>query len=208
MTRRSYGFIAAVGALVLIAYFLVVQYSHGENLTISNSATSTVIKGSLSVIGTLSKGSGTFIIDDPIDPKNKLLYHSFVESPNPVDLYDGVATLDSKGDATIVLPDYFLALNDDFQYLTTAIGQPMPDLHLAQGVQREYFDLYGPPAYKIAGGVPGGEVSWQVTGVRRDPAAIADPADWNNEVAKGPEQPVNVGKYLCPECYGIATSTQ
>jgi len=28
---------------------------------------------------------------------------------------------------------------------------------------------------KIAGGVPGGEVSWQITGVRRDPYAQANP---------------------------------
>jgi hypothetical protein len=36
------------------------------------------VTGLASVLGALSKGSGTFVIDHPLDPKNKLLYHSFV----------------------------------------------------------------------------------------------------------------------------------
>ncbi|HEY3242950.1 MAG TPA: hypothetical protein VGM03_06310, partial [Phycisphaerae bacterium] len=38
--------------------------------------------GNVNVTGTLSKGFGTFKIDHPLDPENKYLYHSFVESPD------------------------------------------------------------------------------------------------------------------------------
>jgi hypothetical protein len=42
------------------------------------------IPGNLTVNGTLAKGSGSFVIDHPLDPANKYLYHSFVESPERV----------------------------------------------------------------------------------------------------------------------------
>jgi hypothetical protein len=50
--------------------------------------------GNVSVSGSLSKGGGSFKIDHPLDPANKYLYHSFVESPDMKNIYDGVATLD------------------------------------------------------------------------------------------------------------------
>jgi len=38
--------------------------------------------GDVEVTGSLSKGGGSFKIDHPLDPENKYLYHSFVESPD------------------------------------------------------------------------------------------------------------------------------
>jgi hypothetical protein len=38
--------------------------------------------GNLQVNGNVSKGGGSFRIDHPLDPENKYLYHSFVESPD------------------------------------------------------------------------------------------------------------------------------
>jgi len=133
------------------------------------------VTGDTSILGTVSKGSGSFVIDHPLDPKNKLLYHSFVESPDVKNIYDGIATLDKNGDATIELPRYFLALNKDFRYLGTAIGQPMPNLHLAKEVRRYFFGLFGKIVFKISGGAPNGRVSWQVTGIRKDPFILANP---------------------------------
>ncbi len=101
--------------------------------------TTNVTAGSASILGTLSKGSGSFVIDHPLDPRNKLLYHSFVESPDVKNIYDGVVTLDEKGEAIIELPDYFLALNKDFRYLGTAIKEPMPNLYLSKGVGKKWF---------------------------------------------------------------------
>jgi hypothetical protein len=48
---------------------------------------STVI-GNLGVTGTVSKGGGSFKIDHPLDPENKYLSHSFVESPDMKNIYD------------------------------------------------------------------------------------------------------------------------
>jgi len=39
------------------------------------------VKYNLSVVGSLSKGSGSFLIDHPLDPLDKDLKHGFVEAP-------------------------------------------------------------------------------------------------------------------------------
>jgi hypothetical protein len=44
-------------------------------------ATAGVFSGNVNVYGTLTKAAGSFKIDHPLDPENKYLYHSFVESP-------------------------------------------------------------------------------------------------------------------------------
>jgi hypothetical protein len=117
-------------------------------------------QGNVSITGNLSKGGGSFKIDHPLDPENKYLYHSFVESPDMKNIYDGVVKLDAMGEATVELPDWFGALNRDFRYLLTAIGAPAPALYIAEEINRNHF--------KIAGGMPGMKVSWQVTGIRQD----------------------------------------
>ena len=55
--------------------------------------------GNVQVTGSLSKGAGSFKIDHPLDPANKYLYHSFVESPDMLNIYRGTVALDSKGEA-------------------------------------------------------------------------------------------------------------
>ena len=146
----------------------------------------------LSVIGSISKGSGTFVIDHPLDPKNKLLFHSFVESPDVKNIYDGVVKLDESGKALILLPSYFEALNKDFRYQLTPIGAAMPDLHVDHEQGRN--------AFTVAGGTPNGTVSWQITGIRHDPYILKNPVI--PEVKKGPDAIRDKGEYICPECYG------
>ena len=148
-------------------------------------------KGALAIVGALSKGSGTFVIDHPLDPKNKLLYHSFVESPDVMNIYDGIAKLDNNGEAEIKLPSYFMALNKDFRYEFSALGRAMPNLYIKSEVKDNKFT--------IAGGKPRGKISWQVTGIRHDPYILANPIIV--EVEKGGGQPVNKGEYLFPEAY-------
>src|SRR5207244_12456262 len=103
--------------------------------------------GDVQVTGILSKGSGSFKIDHPLDPANKYLYHSFVESPDMKNIYDGVATLDSQGTASVEMPDWFEALNKDFRYQLTSIGASMPNLFIAEEMKDRKFN--------IAGGLPG-----------------------------------------------------
>jgi hypothetical protein len=119
-----------------------------------------LVNGNLAVTGTLTKGAGSFKIDHPLDPEHKYLSHSFVESPDMMNVYNGNVTLDAEGRASVELPDYFEALNRDFRYQLTAIGAPGPNLYIAHGVKQNRF--------RIAGGRPYAHVSWQVTGVRQD----------------------------------------
>jgi hypothetical protein len=104
-------------------------------------------------------------------------------------IYDGVVTLDENGTAWVELPAWFEALNRDFRYLLTPLGGAMPNLHIAQRIQNNRF--------QIAGGTPGMEVSWQVTGIRQDPYAEAHRIPVEQE--KPPEEQ---GLYLYPELYG------
>ncbi|HSP16789.1 MAG TPA: hypothetical protein VLV78_18730 [Thermoanaerobaculia bacterium] len=121
--------------------------------------------GAVTVVGTLSKGGGSFKIDHPLDPQNKYLSHSFVESPDMKNIYDGVVRLDANGEATVDLPDWFEALNEDFRYQLTAIGKPSPGIYVAEEVHDHQF--------RISGGSAGAKVSWQVTGIRHDAFANA-----------------------------------
>ena len=88
----------------------------------------------MKITGNLEKAGGSFKIDHPLDPANKYLCHSFVESPDMKNVYDGVVVLDNKGKAEIELPDWFGILNKDFRYQLTAIGAPGPNLYIAEEI--------------------------------------------------------------------------
>jgi hypothetical protein len=155
------------------------------NVMISSSPGGT---GTLSVAGFITKAGGGFKIDDPLDPENKYLYHSFVESPDMMNIYNGIVELDALGEAIVTLPAYFEALNKDFRYQLTSIGRSQPNLYVADEIQNLQF--------RIAGGKPHAKASWQVTGVRQDPVANAN--RYISEVAKEPEAK---GYYLHPAAY-------
>lgn len=56
--------------------------------------------GNVHVFGSLTKGSGTFLIDHPLYPKEKQLYHGFVEAPRYDLIYRGRVRL-VKGHAVV-----------------------------------------------------------------------------------------------------------
>ena len=146
--------------------------------------------GDVHVAGTLSKSSGSFKIDHPLDPENKYLSHSFVESPDMMNIYNGIIMLDQSGAAVVELPDYFETLNRDFRYQLTAIGASMPGLYISSEVSANSF--------AIAGGVPNARVSWEITGVRQDPAALQHPI-----IVEQDKLEQHKGKYLNPQAYGF-----
>jgi hypothetical protein len=144
--------------------------------------------GNVSVVGSLSKSGGTFKIDHPQDPANKYLIHSFVESPDMMNIYNGNATTDANGNATVILPSYFEAENKDFRYQLTTIGQPA-QVWVAEKVSGNKF--------VVKSDRPNVEISWQVTGVRQDAWANS-----NRVVPEVAKDAADRGKYLHPELFG------
>ena len=114
--------------------------------------------------GTMSASNKQFRIDHPLDPKNKYLNHASIETNEMKNLYDGIVALDEVGTAVITLPDWFSYLNQEFRYQLTCIGGFAP-VYISEEYKNNQF--------KIAGGVKGMKVSWQVTGIRKDPWAEA-----------------------------------
>ena len=150
----------------------------------------TATSGAISIPGNLYVGgTKNFRIDHPLDPANKYLYHAAIESSEVLNLYSGNVVLDASGEAVVQLPDWFEVINKDFRYQLTAIGAPGRDLYIAEEVSGGHF--------KIAGGKPGGKVSWQVSGVRNDAWEKAHPMVV--EADKGAAR----GQYLTPELYGV-----
>jgi hypothetical protein len=144
--------------------------------------------GSVDVDGNLSKAGGSFKIDHPLDPANKYLYHSFVESPDMKNIYDGNVTTDGSGLASVTLPDWFEALNRDFRYQLTVIGQ-FAQAMVASEVSDHQFT--------IKTDKPNVKVSWQVTGIRQDAWANAHRIPVEESKA-----PADQGLYLHPELFG------
>jgi hypothetical protein len=124
-----------------------------------------------------ASGTKAFRIDHPDDPANKYLLHYAAESPEVINFYRGTVTLDGAGSAVVELPAYFARINKDATYQLTAMGAPMPLLHLAEEIDASAMTAGaaaapGEPApicsFRIGGGVPGGRVSWRVETVRND----------------------------------------
>ncbi|CUU38222.1 MAG: hypothetical protein K6U12_11420 [Armatimonadetes bacterium] len=142
--------------------------------------------------GSVAAAIKSFQIDHPLSPETHYLNHFCAEGPEPYTLYRGMVVLDARGEAWVQLPDYFEAINRDATYHLTPVGAPMPNLHVAVEIQNNRF--------KIAGGVPGRKVSWEVKAIRND--------RWVQQYGYQTEQEKEdeiKGKYLHPELYGQPT---
>ena len=150
--------------------------------------------GNVHVAGTLSKSAGSFKIDHPLDPAGKYLSHSFVESPDMLNVYNGNVVTDAGGQAWVELPHYFETLNRDFRYQLTVIENHGTDTFAHAKVSRKIENN----RFQIMTSAPDVEVSWQVTGIRRDPWAEAHRIVPEEEKTAEHER----GKFLNPELYG------
>lgn len=103
--------------------------------------------------------------------------------------YDGIAICNKKGEAIVNPPKWFESLNSEFRYQLTPIGAPGPSLFIAEPIKNGRF--------KIAGGVNGLKVSWQVTGIRKDAWAQANRLSVERSKSRGER-----GRYLHPEALG------
>jgi hypothetical protein len=122
--------------------------------------------GDVNVTGTLNAPGKKFVIDHPLDPANKYLAHASVESCEQATVYSGNIVLDNRGEAVVHLPAWVEALCEDFRYQLTCVGRPSP-VYVADEVADNHF--------RIAGGLAGMKVSWQLTGIRKDAWAKAHP---------------------------------
>ena len=186
-THDSYGVIGYATGDAGVVYGV-----YGYAYSTSGTAWAGSFNGNVDVLGTIVKTSGSFKIDHPLDPANKYLYHSFVESPDMMNVYNGNVTTDAKGEATVSLPDWFEALNADFRYQLTAIGS------FARAMVKSKVKAN---RFVIATSEPNVEVSWQVTGIRHD--AYAEAHRIEVEVAKSGK---DKGKYLHPVEHGRPVS--
>src|ERR1700674_5275580 len=78
---------------------------------------------------------------------------SSAQHPPIKDVYDGIATLDSNGEATIEFPISVTTEHRSFTYQAKPIGAPMPNLFIKTELSNNRF--------VIAGGAPGGTISWE-----------------------------------------------
>ncbi len=153
-----------------------------------------------------ASGVKPFRIDHPDDPENKYLLHYAAESPEVINFYSGKVTLDSAGEAVVELPPYFAKINKDPRYTLTAVGAPMPMLHVAQEINEASLSTgatagQGEVAplcwFRVAGGLPGAKVSWRVEALRNDKWLQKSGAPVEVE-----KQGLEKGTYQHPELYG------
>ena len=104
-----------------------------------------------------------------------------------MNIYNGNITTDSNGMAMVELPEWFEALNREFRYQLTVVGQ------FAQAIVAE--KVRG-NRFTIQTSAPGVEVSWQVTGIRQDAWA-----NKNRILVEEQKSNLERGHYLHPEAF-------
>jgi hypothetical protein len=112
-----------------------------------------------------------------------------------MNIYNGNVTTDATGTATVTLPDYFAALNRDYRYQLTVLGQ------FAQAIVSR--EIIADNTFTIRTDKPGVKVSWQVTGIRQDVYAKENPI-----VVEETKPPGQQGMYLYPAGFGAGKDKQ
>jgi len=146
-------------------------------------STSAGANASITANGVLSKSSGSFKIDHPLESKKDThhLVHSFVEAPEAANIYRGKVTL-SSGSATVnvdtvsgMTEGTFIALNTDVQCFTsnesgwTAIKGSVSGNTLTITAQDNSCT---------------DTISWMVIGRRHDPHMKDNGTDWTDSDGK------------------------
>ncbi len=144
--------------------------------------------GDVFATGSIDSENDITKIDHPLDPANKYLSHSSLQSPDMMNFYNGNIVTDADGNAVVELPEWFEAINRDFRYQLTTIGQPA-QAWIASKIANHSF--------AIKTDKPNVEISWQVTGIRQDAWANA-----HRTPVEAPKLGRDAGHYLHPELYG------
>jgi hypothetical protein len=126
-----------------------------------------------------------------------------VESPDAKNIYDGIVTLNANGEAVVQMPDYFEALNINYRYQLTALGNYAP-LFVKTKIKDRKFVIASGNGAKDAGL----EVSWQVTGNRNDAFIRKNPIVVEEEKGTGTASTYKKGEYIHPEAWGVVQKTE
>lgn len=145
--------------------------------------------GDVNVSGNILMPSLITQIDHPLDPENQILRLAGVDSPEMKTIYDGIVTTDAKGEAIVEMPPYVEALNGEFRYQLTVVGE------FAQAIILKKLNN---GQFTIKTDKPNLEVSWQVTGVRKDAFAKTNPIVVESQKRQGER-----GYYLHPGAFGL-----
>ena len=108
-----------------------------------------------------------------------------------MNIYNGNVVTDGSGTAIVTMPDWFDALNRDFRYQLTVIGQQFAQSVVSSEISNRSFT--------IRTDRPNIKVSWMVTGIRQDAWANAHRIPVEEEKAEKDK-----GQYLHPELLGHA----
>ncbi len=145
--------------------------------------------GDVNVSGNILMPSLITEIDHPLDPEHQILRLAGVDSPEMKTIYDGIITTDANGEAIVNMPLYVEALNGEFRYQLTVIGEFVQAI-IAKKLENGRFTIRTEK--------PNVEVCWLLTGVRKDAFAQANPLAV--ELQKRQEER---GHYLHPEAFGL-----
>jgi hypothetical protein len=135
-----------------------------------------------------ASGTKSFQIDHPLQPETHFLNHFCTEAPEPLNAYSGNVVTDAQGYATVILPNYFEAVNRDFRYQLTVMGQ-FAQAIVAEKIRNNQF--------VIRTDKPNVEVSWRVEAIRND--RWVQQNGFQTEQEKPEEYQ---GRYLHPELFG------
>ena len=131
------------------------------------------INGDCDISGALSKGSGTFLIDHPLDPTNKLLQYGFTESPKYDLIHRGITTL-LNGSAVIDIDSEYDFSPGTFEALCK--NAQVTSLLTINSFERVKASLVSGSIFTIESEskIFNGDVSWVVIAERKDAHIIYD----------------------------------
>jgi hypothetical protein len=137
------------------------------------------VTGTLNCSGALSKGSGSFLIDHPLDPLDKDLKHGFVEAPRYDLLYRGRVTL-VNGQATVdidaasrMTAGTFAALTQNAEVVSLCNRTGFARVRASEIVGGT-FTIFCEDANSTD------EIAWVVLAERHDPFIINDEGSWTD----------------------------
>lgn len=151
------------------------------------------VYGTVESSDTLKGGTNPSVIgvtiDHPLDPANKYLTLAAVNSPELTSVVSGNVTTDELGVATVTLPEWYDAMNGDFRYQLTVIGGRFAQAIVSKELENHRFTISTNASHV--------KVSWQVTAVRQDAYAKANPL-----VVEEDKPAKERGFYKHPEAFG------